>query len=321
MRDAVGPRHRARATSSSRPGAPRRQIAPVADTYADLFVNMAHHLRGAVARPRARCARRSSGCARRSRQGIRSFPVQRPFLARLGELSRRLRARGRRDRALAAARRRDALEVGHAGAGEGADALPQHRERVPRARRARGEPEHAAGAAGPATAPLEVAAPLVELRGAVPDGLQLLELLLDRHRRARVRAGARRHRPSAPSCKSDNRTPGQPPDRLRRPTGRWTCPPGQDPITAPRPRGRPARRRCTGAPTSPAIDAQGNADCQVGQRGYLTRPVVTDGRYPPSTDPTRAAAATWCSTPTCPGWPGRTYKARELGIDNLKDVP
>ena len=73
---------------------------------------------------------------------------------------------------------------------------------------------------------------------------------------------------------------------------------------------------------APAVDGQGRADCQDGQTGYLNR-LVTDGRYPSDT-----AAGGFLGggshvvvDPDTPGLAGGTYKARELGIDDLGDVP
>jgi virulence factor Mce-like protein len=75
-------------------------------------------------------------------------------------------------------------------------------------------------------------------------------------------------------------------------------------------------------PGAPAVDAQGRADCQDGQAGYLGR-LVTDGRYPPD-----AAEGGFLGggshvviDPDTPGLAGGTYKARELGIDGVEDVP
>ena len=70
-------------------------------------------------------------------------------------------------------------------------------------------------------------------------------------------------------------------------------------------------------PYGPAIDAQGNADCQTGQRGYLDGPLV-DRQPLPALGRTRrrAAAATSCSTAT-----SRARRAHFKGVPNLKDVP
>ncbi len=49
-------------------------------------------------------------------------------------------------------------------------------------------------------------------------------------------------------------------------------------------------------------------------RGPASSPTVATAR-------TSWAAARWCSAPTFPGLRGGTYKSRQLGIDNLNDVP
>lgn len=100
----------------------------------------------------------------------------------------------------------------------------------------------------------------------------------------------------------------------------WDVPPGMDPVGAhmgPLPLGRlynPLYR--------PAIDAQGNADCQTGQTGYVKGPLAPNRRYGPGTLPD--------GTPTGGNFPvtqsnfpilsGGTYKSRELGLNNLRDV-
>jgi virulence factor Mce-like protein len=80
-----------------------------------------------------------------------------------------------------------------------------------------------------------------------------------------------------------------------------------------------------GQPYAPAIDAAGNADCQGGQTGYLDGPFPTDGRYPEANDPNfdaqKAGGSHVVIGPDTPGRAGGTYVTRELGIDNLKDVP
>jgi phospholipid/cholesterol/gamma-HCH transport system substrate-binding protein len=78
----------------------------------------------------------------------------------------------------------------------------------------------------------------------------------------------------------------------------------------------------------PAIDAQGNADCQNGQNGYPNGSYSLGARYrkgnlndlnPPGPVGTGANGA--ITEVNLPGLSGGTFKARELGIDNLKDVP
>jgi virulence factor Mce-like protein len=73
----------------------------------------------------------------------------------------------------------------------------------------------------------------------------------------------------------------------------------------------------------PAIDAQGNADCQRGQEGFPNGPLATGARYGKGELPDGTAAGG--NAPNTdndyPILSGGTFKSRELGIDNLKDVP
>jgi ABC-type transporter Mla subunit MlaD len=85
----------------------------------------------------------------------------------------------------------------------------------------------------------------------------------------------------------------------------------------------------------PAVDAQGNADCQAGQTGYIDGPVYKSGsKYAPSTLPTNASQDqfnAWENSQAggshtvydtdLPGLVGGTYVARRLGINNIRDVP
>ena len=66
----------------------------------------------------------------------------------------------------------------------------------------------------------------------------------------------------------------------------------------------------------PAVDSAGNADCEHGQTGYVDR-FFPGGRYGPNELGGRKVAL----GSNLPGNRGGTYKARELGIDNLNDVP
>ena len=79
------------------------------------------------------------------------------------------------------------------------------------------------------------------------------------------------------NLKSDNRTQdNRLSDTDRRPArGR---PAGQDPITGRAPNGDPWQVLHRPA-YQPAIDAQGNADCQNGQGGYVRGPAATGNRY------------------------------------------
>jgi hypothetical protein len=83
-----------------------------------------------------------------------------------------------------------------------------------------------------------------------------------------------------------------------------------------------------GGPYGPAIDAQGNADCQGGQTGYLNGPLGR-GRYAPhktvpGDDPQNtkfsqqfAGGSHDVYSDNYPGLFGPTFK----GVKNLKDVP
>jgi virulence factor Mce-like protein len=90
-------------------------------------------------------------------------------------------------------------------------------------------------------------------------------------------------------------------------------------------------------PYQPAIDAQGNADCQLGQNGYPNG-ALNDGRYNrgdlldrseshglPNPEPEHVGkggnGAIVPPDNNIPGLSGGTYRSRELGIDNLADVP
>jgi hypothetical protein len=72
----------------------------------------------------------------------------------------------------------------------------------------------------------------------------------------------------------------------------------------------------------PAVDSKGRADCQSGQTGYPSR-LITDGRYPAEkAGPNfKGGGSHVVVDGDTPGLAGGTYKSRDLGIDNLKDVP
>jgi hypothetical protein len=87
----------------------------------------------------------------------------------------------------------------------------------------------------------------------------------------------------------------------------------------------------------PAVDAQGNADCQTGQTGYTDGPVNDAGsKYPPATiddpsNPNPQAFNDWEKSKAggshtnfdtdLPGLRGPTFVTQRLGINNLRDVP
>ncbi|HEX6582308.1 MAG TPA: MlaD family protein [Thermoleophilaceae bacterium] len=112
----------------------------------------------------------------------------------------------------------------------------------------------------------------------------------------------------------------------------WDILEGQKPQGAKDRQGNPIFRLYAPA-YHPAIDAQGNADCQIGQTGYPNGP-LGPGRYKKG-DIQDASEAHGLPIPgefgsgtngaitdnNLPGLSGGTYRSRELGIDNLRDVP
>jgi virulence factor Mce-like protein len=102
-------------------------------------------------------------------------------------------------------------------------------------------------------------------------------------------------------------------------------PKGVDPTTATTSNG--AAEAFHGGPYFPAIDAQGNADCQNGQAGYIDGP-LGKGRYPAhgpvANDPNYsnfnqkyAGGSHTIYQDNTPGLAGTTF----TGVKNLKDVP
>ena len=82
-------------------------------------------------------------------------------------------------------------------------------------------------------------------------------------------------------------------------------PAGQDP------QAEPAKQVLHTQYAGPAVDGQGRADCQAGQTGYPFR-LSAHPRYP---------GGHLVVDGDTPGLAGGTYKARQLGINGLKDVP
>jgi ABC-type transporter Mla subunit MlaD len=100
-------------------------------------------------------------------------------------------------------------------------------------------------------------------------------------------------------------------------------PPGQSPIGATDPAGNALSRPYLPQTSHPAIDAQGNADCQVGQVGWLRGPLLNGSRYGPGLVPgtSTPTGGNWAVLANdLPGLRGGTYLTRKLGIRNLRDV-
>jgi hypothetical protein len=104
-------------------------------------------------------------------------------------------------------------------------------------------------------------------------------------------------------------------------------PTGVDPTTAKDPKGEALELYHDGT-YQRAIDAQGNADCEIGQTGYIDGPLGT-GRYGPhgpvqGDDPYYtefnrrfAGGSHAVVTPRIPMLQGTTFR----GVPNLRDVP
>ena len=97
-------------------------------------------------------------------------------------------------------------------------------------------------------------------------------------------------------------------------------PPGVDPVGAAV--GPEQLARLYSAAYQPAIDAQGNADCQIGQNGWVRGPLGPN-RYAgiptaPNGDPSGGNGGVTIAN--FPILSGGTYKSRELGLNNLRDV-
>jgi ABC-type transporter Mla subunit MlaD len=75
-------------------------------------------------------------------------------------------------------------------------------------------------------------------------------------------------------------------------------------------------------PFAPAIDAKGNADCQIGNSGYIDGPLPENGRYPAAPDSAdfdanHAGGSHPVAEADTPGLAGPTFN----GVPSLKDVP
>ena len=292
------------------------QVAPVADTYAQLFVDMADTFE-ALSRNPERLRQTIERGAPTLEQGIRSFPIQRPFLADTEELMRRLGP--------AADQMRISLPPATRALNTGAPVLRD----VPQLYR---ETENVFRALEDVTADPNTLLALQSLDDLLDAGTPLVEHVapyqtvcnywnyywnaLGEHASENVPGGTGQR----VLLLSDNRTQDN----------RWSTTEADRPGDIPKnqafnqtdPSGDPLVAVHTGG-YSPAVDAQGRADCRIGQTGYLAGPNVPNGRYPPSDDPNQGGGSHVVRSTDVPGMPrfGGTYKARELGIDSIEDVP
>jgi virulence factor Mce-like protein len=288
------------------------QVAPVADTYAQLFGNMASTFE-ALSRHEERLRATIQRAPDTLEAGIHSFPVQRPFLRESGKLAVKLEPVAEEiERSLPVVA--DAFEVG-APVLEKAPPFYERTERVFNSVEGLMENPNTLLALRDLDRTFEVAAPLVEFVAPYQTVCNYWVYYwtgLSEHVSEPVRGGTVQRT----NLKSDNRTQD---NRLssseaERPVD---VPKDQDPHTAKAPNGDDLQALHGGGYGS-AIDAQGNADCVVGQRGYLEGPMQPGSRYGPDED--GGQHVVWGPF-DLPGLTGGTYKSRELGIDNLEDVP
>ena len=291
------------------------QIAPVARQYASLFVNMATTFEALSRHPENLRTAIERG-APTLEAGIRSFPVQRPFLRDSAELARRLEPVAEEmERSLP--KISDAFHTGVPVLRK-APAFYQRTRNVFRALDDLTDNPNTLLAIKDLRRTLEVLTPLVQWVApfqTVCNYWNYYWTPLGEHVSEPVPGGTGQRS----ALKSDNRTQD---NRISssdadRPVD---VPVGQDPqeARAENPN-EPLQALHAGAYRN-AIDAQGNADCTVGQYGYMNGP-LPGGRYPPSRDPAQGGGShTVVDGGGLPGLSGPTYKMRELGIDNLKDV-
>jgi len=287
------------------------QLAPVAGTYARLFGNMAttfealgrspESLRGTIER-----------AAPTFEAGIRSFPVQRPFLSDSERLFAKLEpVAAEFQRSLPPTT--DAFRVGQPVLRR-SPRLSAESEKVFKALDELAQNPNTLLALRDLTTTITVTAPLVEYVApyqTVCNYWNYYWTALGEHVSEPFRFGTIQR----VNLRSDNRSQDnristsegdRPADIPKSQSVQGAKDPAGEPLTA-------LHSQNYGA----AIDAQGNADCETGQRGYMEGPLVTGGRYPASDNPAEGGGSHVVSDPNTPNLSGPTNK----GVPNLRDVP
>jgi virulence factor Mce-like protein len=300
-------------------GATSAQVAPVARTQAQLFSDMADTFAAIAADPRA-LQQTIEKSPPTLDVAIRSFRVQRPFLADFADLSRRLRPAARElPRSLPPIN--SALRVGTPILPDTVE-LNRRLERALTALRDLFRDPNTLLALRDLRTALSVGRPAIEFIAPYQTvcnyAVYFLHSLGEHQSQISPdRAGTVQNQ----SAKLAN--PLQPNSygtiQGSRPVD---VPPGMDPRTARGSNGEPLYRIYDPRIRS-AIDAQGNADCETGQTGYVRGPFSTGNRYGPGTlaDGTPTGGNFPVTDPDFPLLSGGTYKSRQLGINNLRDVP
>lgn len=279
------------------------QIAPVATTYAALFGNMATTFE-ALGRDETALRQTIERSPRTLETGIRSLPVQRGFLEDSEELFTQLRPAARQFR-ISLPTVTDALETGQPVLRK-APKLYGNTEEVFEALRDLVDNPDTLLALKDLTTLITVAAPLVEFVAPYQVVCNYWDYYwnsIGEHVSEPVRNGTIQR----VLRKTDNSTQDN----------RVSSPEGDIPADAADARGKDQ----AGDPLAvlhrqtygPAIDSQGNADCQTGQTGYVEGPLSTGNRYKPD----QLGGMHVVLDPDLPGNRGPTFK----GVKNLRDVP
>jgi virulence factor Mce-like protein len=302
------------------------QAAPVAEIQAELFTNMADTFAAFSSDPEALQLTIEKQPPTLD-TAIRSFRVQRPFLADFTDLSRRLRPAAQElPRSLPAVN--DALRVG-------TPILPRTVDLNERLQSATGELEDLFENPNTLLSLRDLDTALTVTRPAAefiapyqtvcnyfvyfthPLGEHQSQLGMDKSGTVQAQ-GAKSVNAEQPnnygtiqSSRNVDIPPGMDARGAKAPLDGSMGPPGE-PI-----------HRLQAPLYNPAIDAQGNADCQRGQEGYPNGPFTTGGRYGPGllSDKTPAGGNAPITDPDYPILSGGTFESIENGIDNLADVP
>jgi virulence factor Mce-like protein len=256
------------------------QVAPVANVQAQLFVNMADTFEAFSRSPEALRATIEKSPPT-TETAIRSFRVQRPFLAEFASLSRELRPAAQElPRSLPELN--DALVLGQPVLRRSVQLNEDTEQVFESLDKLAADPDTYLALQNVGDA-IAVTRPLIEFVGPYQTVCNYWNSYwgpLGEHQSAETPFGTieqviLKH---APNDTQDDLWSSSENDRP------MDVPANKDPDTAVDRLGDPLVS-LHGQPYSVAVDAQGNADCQVGQWGYLDGPLIPEyGRYPADSD-------------------------------------